>query len=286
MDILPFITEYKAVLSGTVIGAATITGVSLNILYNKTLDKQFKREKNASTASAIAAEILCNSNHLRDLHMEVENYQSENSDISEHKHLDTQVYQELLSQIGELGSAITFMVVDTYDDIKKRKGRIEGFTAKNEILQRKEDILNNIQKTLAKTLAASLTLYIYSDYMSGRKWMKHVKEQRILRIERSLDDFCTFLEQSNNSLEFVGLNQQEDLEFRKRFTNKADRKNIKELFIFIRETLDQLPSQPTWRAQLILRGLSYKIQNTLSHLSDIATDEYDLMSEQGYTRFL
>ncbi len=286
MDILTFITEYKAVLSGTVIGAATITGVSLNILYNKTLDKQFKREKNASTASAIAAEILCNSDHLRDLYMEIEKYQSEKSDISEHKHLDTQVYQELLSQIGELGSAITFMVVDTYGDIKKRKGRIEDFTAKNEILQRKEDILNNIQKTLAKTLAASLTLYIYSDYMSGRKWMRHIKEQRILRIERSLDDFCTFLEKSDNSLEFVGLNEKEDLEFRKRFTNKADRKNIKELFIFIRETLDQLPNQPAWRAQLILRGLSYKIQNTLSHLSDINTDEYDLMSEQGYTRFL
>ena len=286
MDIYGFITEYKAVLSGAVIGGATITGVTLNILYNKALENKFKKDKNASTTSAIAAEILYNSHHLRDLYLEIKNYTNAEEDISEHKHIDTQVYQELLTQIGELGSAITFMVVDTYGDLKKMKGRMEERSDKHDILSNKEKILDNIQISLAKTLASSLTLYIYADYMSGRKWLSHIREQRIIRIERTIDDFCKFLEKSDNEVDFISLNEQEGLEFKKRFRDKTDRKNIKELFLSIRATLETLPKQPSWRAQLILRGLSYKMQNTLINLAGLEANEYDLMSEQEYGRFL
>mgnify|MGYP003672442363 CR=1 FL=1 len=286
MDLLSVMTEYKAVLSGVFIGCATITGVALNIIYNKTLERKFKKNKNASTTSAIAAEILYNSYHLRDLYLEIRRCKSTKDHISEYKHIDTQVYQELLTQVGELGSAITFTVVDTYGDLKKMKGRMEEFSHDQSILKNKEIILINIQKALVKTLANSLMLYVYADYMSGRNWMKHIKEQRITRIERTLEGFCQFLEEIDNKLEFISTNEQEGLEFRKRFVDKVDRQNIKELFLFIRSVLNSLPNQPTWRAQMILRGMAYKIQNTLTELIDIEADEYDLISEQEYGRFL
>jgi hypothetical protein len=286
MDIISFITDYKAVLGGAVIGTATITGVALNIAYNRTIDGRIKKEKNASTTSAIAAELLYNSKHLRNLYLAIHSPKKHKYSVTEYKHIDTQVYQELLQNIGEFGSSITFMVVDSYGDLKKMRGRMEVFDSQNEITKNKDKILKDIQIALVKTMSCALTLYLYADYMTGKEWSKLIKEQRIIRIERTLTGFCKFIEKIDAEMQFIDMSEAEDLEFRKRFGDKQNRADIKQLFITIHDALEELPNQPQWRAQLTLRALSYKIQNTLTSFLNIEADEYDILSEQEYGQFL
>jgi hypothetical protein len=286
MDIIDIITQYKALLGGAVIGTATITGVALNIAYNRTIEGRIKKEKNASTTSAIAAELLCNSKHLRNLYLAIHSPKKHKYSVTEYKHIDTQVYQELLQNIGELGSSITFMVVDSYGDLKKMRGRMEIFDNQNEITKNKDKILKDIQIALVKTMSCALTLYLYADYMTGKQWSKLIKEQRIIRIERTLTGFCKFIEKIDAEMQFIDMGEEENLEFRKRFGDKQNRADIKQLFLTIHDALEDLPKQPQWRAQLTLRALSYKIQNTLTSFLDIEADEYDILSEQEYGQFL
>ncbi len=286
MDIFAFLTEYKAVLSGMVIGFATITGASLNILYNRLIEGRLKRDRNASTASALAAELLYNSYHLRDVYLEIYKNHGKKYKSTEYKHIDVQVYHEILPQVGELGSAITFMVVDTYGNIKKMKGHMESLTDGQHTAKDIEAVLVDIQKALVKTLSCSITLYLYADYMTGKKWLKNISESRTVRIERTLDGFCKFIEEIDNNLDFIGIEERGDLEFRKRFKSKDDRDNVKQLFVAVRVLFKTLPKQPDWRAQLTLRSFSYITQNTLTRFLDIDLDEYDLISEHEYSRFL
>ena len=119
MDFLTLLNENKTVLGGIFIGCATITGVTLNIFYSKLLDARLKKEKTASTASALAAELLYNSYSLRQLYLEIYTQKAKKPKVTEYRHIDWQVYEELLLQVGDLGSSLTFMVVDAYGDIKK-----------------------------------------------------------------------------------------------------------------------------------------------------------------------
>ncbi|MGH1456195.1 MAG: hypothetical protein ACRBDI_05395 [Alphaproteobacteria bacterium] len=287
MDLFSFLIENKAVLSGICIGFATITGVSLNIIYNKAIEGRAKKDKNASTASALAAELLYNSYHLRDLYLEIHKNKSKSYRAKEYTHIDMQVYQELLIQIGDLGSAITFMVVDTYGDIKKMKAHMDAFSeAPHKKPEHLKIILDDIQMALVKSLSCSMTLYMYSDYMTGRKWFKSIRESRIIRIERTLSGFCKFIEEINGNIDFISIDEQDDLEFRKRFKKQENRENIKKLFITVHGVFKVLSKQPEWRAQLTLRAFSYITQNTLTRFLNLEIDEYDLMSEHEYSRFL
>jgi hypothetical protein len=135
-------------------------------------------------------------------------------------------------------------------------------------------------------MSCALTLYLYADYMTGKEWSKLIKEQRIIRIERTLTGFCKFIEKIDAEMQFIDMSEAEDLEFRKRFGDKQNRADIKQLFITIHDALEELPNQPQWRAQLTLRALSYKIQNTLTSFLNIEADEYDILSEQEYGQFL
>ncbi len=286
MDIFSILGDNK-ILSGIFIGLATITGASINILYNKIIEGRSKKDRNASTASALAAELLYNSYHLRDLYLEIYKNNARSYRAKEYTHIDIQVYQELLIQIGDLGSAITFMVVDTYGDIKKMKAHMDVFTEekpndKNGL----NIILNDIEMALVKTLSCSLTLYMYSDYMTGRKWLRSIRESRRIRIERTLDGFCKFIEEIDGNIDFISSDEQEGLEFRKRFKKQENRQNMKKLFLTIQGVFKVLPNQPEWRAQLTLRAFSYIVQNTLIRFLNVEIDEYDLMSEQEYSRFL
>ncbi|MDD9912535.1 MAG: hypothetical protein OXR68_03540 [Alphaproteobacteria bacterium] len=272
MDLTLLLTEYKAMLSGLVIGCATITGVTLNILYNKRIEHRLKREKQGSTASALAAELLYNSYHLRDLYLTIHQKKAKYYKATEYRHIDTQVYQELLTQIGELGSAITFMIVDTYGDIKKTKGQMEAIAEGSQKAEKPEFIMADIRMVLVKTLSCSLSLYLYSDYMTGEKWLKNISESRIVRIERALSEFCQFMEQIDKT--------------EKTTSNTLERAGISILLETLRKILKVLPKQPTWRAQLTLRAFSYTIQNTLTRFLNIEINEYDLISEQEYSRFL
>jgi len=286
IDVFAFIADNKALFSGIFIGCATIIGVTLNIFYNRLIDSRLKKEKTASTASALAAELLYNSYSLRQLYLEIYTQKAKKPKVTEYKHIDLQVYQELLTQIGELGSSLTFMVVDSYGDIKKVKGRMEllsedGFMAKD-----KETILKDIKLALVKTLSCSIAMYLYSDYMNGRQWLKQITEQRVIRIERTLEGFCKFAEKAQIEMNFIPSEEQNDLEFRKRFQNKDDREKIKSLFLSVRSLLESIPKYNAWRAQLSIRALSYKIQNTLVVFLDMEPNEYDVLSDQEYSKFL
>ncbi len=287
MDLASVFIENKTVLGGIFIGCATITGVTLNIIYNKILDGRSKKERNASTASALAAELLYNSYHLRELYLEIYKNNLQSYRAKKYTHIDIQVYQELLIQIGDLGSAITFMVVDTYGDIKKMKAHMDVYTEDRTCTKDdKQIILKDIEMALVKTLSCSLTLYMYSDYMTGKKWLHSIKESRKIRIERTLNGFCKFIEEIDGNIDFISTQEQENLEFRKRFKTQENRQNMKKLFSAVQDVFKELPSQPEWRAQLTLRAFSYIVQNTLIHFLNAEIDEYDLMSEQEYSRFL
>lgn len=287
MDPLTLVSEYKAILGGAVIGSATITGVVLNVLHNKRIDARIKKERTASTASAIASELLYNSHNLRHLYLELYTQKAKKPKLTEYKHIDMQVYQEFLTQIGELGSSLTFMVVDAYGDIKKMKGRMELLSEESTLQKSDKDaILTDIKFALVKTLSCSLVMYVYADYMNGETWVKQIREQRIIRIERTIENFCKFVEQTEMEMDFITTEEEGGLEFRKRFKNKEARKNIKELFLTVHEVLGNLPKYNIWKAQLSLRALSYKMQNTLTYFLDVKPDEYDLLSEQEYNKLL
>ena len=286
MDIWSFLNDYKAVISGTVIGTATITGATLNILYSKNIEKRLKHEKTASTTSALAADLLCNSGHLKELYLELYNLKSSKGDVSAYKYIDTKVYEELLPNIGDLGSAITFMVVDSYSFLRKAQTKSEILEVEQAIYKHKAALMTDIQQLLAKTISASVALYLYSDYLTGREWMKRIADQRVIRTKRSLEDFCKFIEKIDEQMEFISSEEEEGLEFRKRFARKADRNSIKELLAAIREVIAKLPNQPNWRAQFMCRGIAYKTQNTLTSFLEIGSNEYDILSEREYTRFL
>lgn len=286
MDIWNLLNDYKAVLSGTVIGTATVTGAALNILYNRKINRRLQQEKTASTTSALAAELFCNSNYLKTLYLELYMLKSQKGQVHEYRFIDTKAYDELLPSIGDLGSAITFMVVDSYSSLKKAKLQTELYAEEKALHTHKNELMFDIQATLAKTLSTSVSLYLYSDYLTGPEWMKQIAIQRIIRTKRSFESFFKFIEKIDEEMEFVSSEEDSDLQFRKRFKRKADQKKIKELFDSIRDIIEKLPNQPNWRAQFMCRGIAYKIQNTLTQFLEIGADEYDILSEQEYSRFL
>ena len=268
------------------IGCATITGVTLNIVYSKIIDARLKREKTGSTASALAAELLYNSYSLRQLYLEIYKQSAKKPKVTEYKHIDLQVYEELLSNIGDLGSSLSFMVVDAYGDIKKVKGRMEILSDDGVMNKAKDAVLVDIKLALVKTLSCSIALYLYSDYMNGRKWIEKIRDQRVIRIERTLEGFCRFVEKTESELGFITSKEESDLEFRKRFQDKNNRRSIKELFASVQSVLSNFSHYNIWHAQLSIRALAYKIQNKLILFLDIEPNEYDILSEQEYEKFL
>ena len=286
MDFITLLSENKTVLGGIFIGCATITGVTLNIFYSKIIDSRLKKEKTASTASALAAELLYNSYSLRQLYLEIAKQTAKKPKVTEYKHIDLQVYQELLINIGELGSSLTFMVVDAYGDIKKVQGRMEVLSDEGVMNKDKKSILKDIKLALVKTLSCSIAMYLYSDYMNGRKWIAKIRDQRVIRIERTLEGFCRFVEKTEYDIDFITSKEEGDLEFRKRFQGKEERRNIKELFASVQNVLNKFSRYNLWQAQLSIRALSYKIQNRLVMFLGIEPDEYDVLSEQEYEKFL
>jgi hypothetical protein len=286
-EFLQSLSLYRNPLGAAVIATATITGVVLNILYKRKVEHWLKREKSASVASAIASELLYNSHNLTDIYLEIQHQNTKKYRFHEYKHIETQVYQELLNDIGELGSSLTFMVVDVYGDIKKVKSRMAVLAEDGHVQQNRDFILSTIQHALVKSLARSLIMFLYADYLTGPKFMKSIQDQRLIRIERTLDGFCQFVEKIDGQMDFIGADEQSDIEFRQRFSDTADRQEIKSLFESVHTVLNTIQSgQPLWRVQLSLRALSYKFQNTLSRLMNIEPDEYDVMSEQEYERFI
>ena len=286
MSFITLLSENTTVLGGIFIGCATITGVTLNIFYSKLLDSRLKKEKTASTASALAAELLYNSYSLRQLYLEIYKQTAKKPKVTEYRHIDLQVYQELLNNIGDLGSALSYMVVDAYGDIKKVKGRMEVLSDEGVMNRDKATVLRDIKLAIVKTMSCSIAMYIYSDYMNGRRWIEKIRDQRVIRIERTVEGFCRFVIKTESDIDFITSKEEGDLEFRKRFQDKEERKSIKELFISVKGVLKNFSKYNLWQAQLSIRALTYKIQNTLIIFLDIEPNEYDVLSEQEYEKFL
>lgn len=285
MSFLDLLSEYKTVIGGFSIAVATVIAVAMNLSYNRRVERQSKREKNASFGSAIASELVDNADNLMELYFQISSPQGKSSKVTGYKEFSVMAYERLLEQIGALGPALSFMVVDVYGDIRKIKTRLNSMSDED-IFAGQDDILTDVQAALIKTITASVTMYLYADYMSGRQWIALIRDQRILWIERRLDDFFQYVDKTDHDVDFVPLDDESDVPFLKRFKDPEKRKHIKSLFEDINETFAQLHHVEAVHAQIMLRALSYTLKNTLVTFLDLEPYEYDLSAEQGYAEIV
>ncbi len=283
MDFLDLLSEYKAVLGGIFIGCATITGVLINAAYNRHLERKNKQEDEANFSSAIASELIDNADNLMDLYFKIscpKNRKSK-SKIIGYKQFNTLVYESLLEQIGKLGPALSFMAVDVYGDILKIRAELNALS-EDEIYEAREDIQGDIQSILVKAITGSVVLYLYADYMSGRRWMDAIKPQRLLWIEKTLDMFFHYVDQAEPDDDFITQDDEQDVPFLKRFKNPEKRRYIKNLFKNIDSMHDKFHHVAPWKAQIMLRSLSYQLHNMLTMFLGKSSPEYYILSERSY----
>ncbi len=285
MDFYSFLNEYKAVIGTLSIAFATVLAVSMNLAYSRRADMRQKRERDASFGSAIASELVDNADNLMDLYFQISRSTAKSTKITGYKEFSIFAYQGLLEQIGTLGPSLSFMVVDVYGDIVKLKTRLGTMNAED-ILADKDDLLPDIQNTLVKVMTCSIMMYFYADYMSGKNWLKAIKRQRVLWVEYMLESFLEYVDKTDHSADFLGIDDGEEITFLKRFTDPEKRKHIKSLFEAIDHSYTRFNHVETWQAQLILRALSYKLSNTLMIFLDLEPSEYSLSSEKEYKRII
>ncbi len=283
MDFVDVLQEYKTVLGGVFIGVATIVGVVMNAAYTRRVERQAKREDNASFSSAIASELIDNADNLMDLYFQISCPQKTQKSlkITGYKQFNTLAYESLLEHIGKLGPTLSFMVVDVYGDVMKIKTRLNTLTD-DEIYGCKDELQPDIQDVLVKAVTGSVMLYLYADYMSGRKWMDAIKPQRLLWIEKTLDMFFDYVGKTDTDLDFISQEDDHDVTFLKRFKDPDKRLYIKDFFKTINHTHDRLHHAEAWQAQILLRSLSYKLHNMLTMFLDHSPPEYYILSERSY----
>ncbi len=282
MGIIELLESNKAILGGLSIAIATLIAVLINLWHTKRHEQQQLRQNQASFASALAAELIDNSQNLIDLYLEMESVEFRKHKITLFKHFDQIVYQTLLHNLGELGSSLSFLIVDIYGDIKKIKARLEVLSPE-EIVSDRVNILPDIQQILVKTTTGSIVMLFYASYLSGSKFMKAVRERHMIWVEKTIDQYCQYVAKIDKSLDFTSLDEDDsDKEFFKRFANAEDKSRMKALFQEIETVFDQLHGRRRWEAALKLRALSYKISNTLNHFLEIEPSEYELTAEQQY----
>ena len=283
MDILYILENYKAALGAFSIAVATVIAVFINLSHSSRTEHRLKKERNATFSSAIAAELLDNAHNLMELHHEIARKSGKLQRINQFKEFNLQVYQNVLTEIGRLGPALSFMIVDVYGDIQKIKKYLE-FSADKEIQQNKEEILLDLQAVLAKVLTGSVVMSFYADYMLGPKWMASITNQRLLWLENTLDTFCQYIDKADALTSIYAYDSEGD--FIDRLKNKEQKAQIIELFALAEKVLHDVPKKRAWKVQLILRAFSYKIQNTLIAFLDIEADAYIVKSETEYKEFL
>ncbi len=283
MEFIDLLQEYKTVLGGIFIGTATITGVVINAAYNRHVERKTKLEGDASFCSAIASELIDNADNLMDLYFQIScpQQKKKTSKIIGYKQFNTLAYESLLEQIGKLGPALSFMAVDVYGDIIKLGTRLNELND-DAIYDARDELQPDIQAVLVKAITGSVVLYLYADYMSGKKWMDAIKPQRLLWIEKTLDMFFHYVGKTDTDLEFIAQEDDQDVPFLKRFTNPEKRRYIKNFFKTIDRTHDKFHHVAPWQAQIMLRSLSYQLYNMLTMFLDHSPPEYYLLSERTY----
>ena len=282
---IDFLSEYKALLGGVSIALATLIAVYFNYLIEKRVARLRKDEKNASYASAVACELSDNTDNLIDLYLEIQGDNTKAYKINQYQSFQMLAYETLLAEIGNLGSALSFMIVDVYGDLKKLSLRLDA--AKQSDIQQEEDyFLQPIQETLVKSLTTSVIVQLYSDHLNGRHYAREVYRKREIWIERALDNFCSYVSESDEEMEFIDLDANPNKDFIKRFPRKEDRQKITTLLETIDRTVKIARRQPKWKASLVFRALAYEIQNTLMYFLNMEKNVYDKTLQQEYSQYL
>jgi len=282
---MDFLHEYKGVLGGLSIAIATIVAVYFNYLTARKNERRLKHESTASFAAAIASELADNADNLTDLYFEVENKKLNERKIAVYQDFHTKVYEALLAQIGDLGSALSYMVVDVYGDLSKLSLRLEQ--AKSADIQSEQDELqHDIKRILSKTLTTSIVILLYSDRLNGRSYANEIHQKRTIWVERLLDKFCTYVSESEDGFEFIGEGENPNGDFAKRFAKKEDREKIRHLIAVIKKAVREMNRHKTWRAPLILRALSYEVHDVLKHFLNIERSSYDMNLQEEYRSYL
>ncbi len=283
MNFFEFFENYKAFVGAFSIAMATVIAVIINLNHSRRTEHRLKKEKNATFSSAIAAELLDNAHNLMELHLEIARKGAKLQRINQFKSFNFEVYKNVLTEIGRLGPALSFMVVDIYGDLQKINKYLE-FTPEKDLKADKHEILHDIQIVLSKTLTGSAVMSFYADYMLGAKWMNSVTNQRILWLENTFDSFCQYVDTAEQAHDFYRFD--ENVDFTQRLQNKTHQAKARELFVSVEKILRMIPKKRAWRVQLVLRAFSYKMQRTLLDFLDLETPLYIIKSEKEYREFL
>lgn len=282
---MEFLSEYKAVLGGLSIALATIVAVYFNYIAMRRNERRLKAENTASFAAAIASELSDNADNLTDLYFEIENKKINARKIAIYQDFQMKVYEALLTSIGDLGAALSYMVVDVYGDLSKLSLRLEQ--AKNsEIQDEQEELLHDIKRILSKSLTTSIVILLYSDRLNGRSYVREVHDKRIIWVERMLDKFCVYVSEAEEGFEYIDDGENPSGEFAKRFARKEDRVRIRHLIDVIKRATREANKSKIWRAPLVFRALSYEIHEVLKYFLNIERNVYDQSLQAEYQDYL
>lgn len=280
-----FFDHYKTVLGGVSIAIATVLAVYFNYLAMRRNERRQKAEATASFAAAIASELADNTDTLTDLYFEIQNEKLSARKIAEYQDFYHKVYEALLSKIGDLGAALSYMVVDVYGDLAKLSKRLE-LAQKSDIKAEQEELLELIKRILSKAITTSIVILLYSDRLNGRSYVHEVRLKRMIWLERLLDKFCTYISEVEEDVEFIDAEENPNKDFIKRFPKREDREKIEYLLSVVSRAITLANKGKIWRASLVLRGLSYEIHDVLKYFLQIDRNAYDLNLQEEYREYL
>lgn len=285
MESLVLLKQYAGLIGMGLIAIATIVAVIINLRYLKKSEGKIKRDRNASFSSVLASELTDHNHSLVELYFEISSLEPKSNKITMTKQLDTSSYKTLLADIGQLGPDLAFIVVDVYGDITKLKTQLSTYT-NSEIIANRDELLPEIQTILVKVISTAVIMYSYADFMSGKSWMKAIKKQRIIWLEQTINNFCQYIGETDQKLDFTPVEKQDNISFSKRFRNKKSRAYIEDLLSTYEELLVRMRNMKSGEAQRALRALEYKINNTFLGFLGIEPTGYARIYEDAYKEFL
>ena len=194
-----FLNDYKTVLGGLSIAVATVLAVYFNYIATRRNERRQKSENTASFAAAIASELSDNVDNLSDLYFEIQSDKPNLRKVTEHRDFSTDVYKALLSKIGDLGAALSYMIVDIYGDFSKLSSRLE-YAEKSDIKAEQDEILEMIKRILSKSITTTIVILLYSDRLNWRSYVREVQDKRVIWLERLLDKFCTYVSETEEDM--------------------------------------------------------------------------------------
>lgn len=281
-----FFAENRTVMGGAFIAIATVVAVFVNSWLSKASERRAQRQKDASFASVLAAEMADNAHNLVGLYLELERKNTRAHKMDEYTYLAQPAYETLLAQIGQLGPSLSYLVVDTNGDIAKLKRRIENQSYKN-LTSDKSALLPEIQAVIAKALSTAIIIAMYADYLNGHRFLKETKSKHMLWIDRLMDEFCRYVAKTQDNIRVIETPpSEEDDEPNFRFNNDGYTQKLEDLYQQISFAYDKIRRKPAWKTQLLLRALSFQMYNTFMNFLQLIPDDYDLLAEKEYAPLL